>query len=89
MLHEIFTEHIPVLTIEEAILQGGFGSAVLEFAQENNYYESKISRIGIPDHFIEHGSVSKLLEEIGMTTENVITQLKVMMPEKEKKVLRS
>jgi 1-deoxy-D-xylulose-5-phosphate synthase len=89
MLHEIFTEHIPVLTIEEAVLQGGFGSAVLEFAQENNYYETKISRIGIPDHFIEHGSVSKLLEEIGMTTENVITQLKAMMPEKEKKVLRS
>jgi 1-deoxy-D-xylulose-5-phosphate synthase len=89
MLHDIFAEHIPVLTIEEAVLQGGFGSAVLEFAQENNYYESKISRIGIPDQFIEHGSVSKLLEEIGMTTENVITELKAMMPEKEKKVLRS
>ncbi|QNF26132.1 1-deoxy-D-xylulose-5-phosphate synthase [Metabacillus elymi] len=89
MLHDIFAEHIPVLTIEEAVLQGGFGSAVLEFAQENNYYESKISRIGIPDQFIEHGSVSKLLEEIGMTTEDVIIQLKAMMPEKEKKVLRS
>ncbi|MBO7749080.1 1-deoxy-D-xylulose-5-phosphate synthase, partial [Paenibacillus sp. MWE-103] len=89
MLHEIFTEHIPVLTIEEAVLQGGFGSAVLEFAQENNYYQTKISRIGIPDRFIEHGSVSKLLEEIGMTTENVITQLRAMIPENEKKELRS
>jgi 1-deoxy-D-xylulose-5-phosphate synthase len=89
MLHTIFAEGIPVLTIEEAVLQGGFGSAVLEFAQENNYYRTTISRLGIPDRFIEHGSVSKLLEEIGMTTENVVNQLKAMMPEKGKKVLRS
>jgi 1-deoxy-D-xylulose-5-phosphate synthase len=89
MLHDIFAEAIPILTIEEAVLQGGFGSAVLEFAQENRYYETMISRIGIPDRFIEHGSVTKLLEEIGMTTENVVTQLKAMMPDKEKRVLRS
>jgi 1-deoxy-D-xylulose-5-phosphate synthase len=89
MLHDIFAEGIPILTIEEAVLQGGFGSAVLEFAQENRYYQTMISRIGIPDRFIEHGSVTKLLEEIGMTTENVVTQLKAMMPEKEKRVLRS
>ncbi|MDQ0231917.1 1-deoxy-D-xylulose-5-phosphate synthase [Metabacillus malikii] len=88
MLHAIFQEGIPVLTIEEAILQGGFGSAVLEFAQENQYFETPITRIGIPDRFIEHGSVSKLLEEIGMTTENVIKTLSSMIP-KNKKVLRS
>lgn len=89
MLHEIFSEGIPVLTIEEAILQGGFGSAVLEFAQENDYVQALISRIGIPDRFIEHGSVSKLLEEIGMTTENVIETLTSMIPTKEKRVLKS
>jgi len=89
MLHGIFLEGIPVLTIEEAILQGGFGSAVLEFAQENHYVQALISRIGIPDRFIEHGSVSKLLEEIGMTTENVIETLTSMIPTKEKRVLKS
>jgi 1-deoxy-D-xylulose-5-phosphate synthase len=89
MLHHIFAEGVPILTIEEAVLQGGFGSSILEFAQENNYLNTPISRIGIPDEFIEHGSVTKLLEEIGMTTENVVTQLKAMMPGKEKKVLRS
>jgi 1-deoxy-D-xylulose-5-phosphate synthase len=89
MLHEIFKEDIPVLTIEEAILQGGFGSSVLEFAQENSYSHATISRIGIPDRFIEHGSVSKLLEEIGMTTENVVTLLNELVPINEKKVLRS
>jgi 1-deoxy-D-xylulose-5-phosphate synthase len=89
MLHEIFKEDIPVLTIEEAILQGGFGSSVLEFAQENGYSHATISRIGIPDRFIEHGSVSKLLEEIGMTRENVVTLLNELVPINEKKVLRS
>jgi 1-deoxy-D-xylulose-5-phosphate synthase len=89
MLHHIFAEGTPILTIEEAVLQGGFGSSILEFAQENNYLNTPISRIGIPDEFIEHGSVTKLLEEIGMTTENVVAQLKAMMPGKEKKVLRS
>jgi 1-deoxy-D-xylulose-5-phosphate synthase len=89
MLHHIFAEGVPILTIEEAVLQGGFGSSILEFAQENNYLNTPISRIGIPDEFIEHGSVTKLLEEIGMTTENVVAQLKAMMPGKEKKVLRS
>jgi 1-deoxy-D-xylulose-5-phosphate synthase len=89
MLHEIFAEAIPVLTIEEAVLQGGFGSAVLEFAEENSYFHATISRIGIPDQFIEHGSVSKLLEEIGMTTENVVSKLKAIIPLNEKRVLRS
>lgn len=89
MLHEIFVEEIPILTIEEAILQGGFGSAVLEFAQSNRYTQSIISRIGIPDQFIEHGSVSKLLEEIGMTAEHVVAELKSIIPVIEKKVLRS
>ncbi|TXC93432.1 1-deoxy-D-xylulose-5-phosphate synthase, partial [Metabacillus litoralis] len=88
MLKNIFAEGIPILTIEEAVLQGGFGSAVLEFAQQQ-HATSTISRIGIPDRFIEHGSVSKLLEEIGMTTENVVKELKEMMPEQEKKVMRS
>ncbi|MDI5788465.1 transketolase C-terminal domain-containing protein [Bacillus licheniformis] len=55
------------LTIEEAVLQGGFGSSILEFAHEHQSYSPIIDRMGIPDQFIEHGSVAKLLEEIGMT----------------------
>lgn len=88
MLKEIFAEGLPILTIEEAVLQGGFGSAVLEFAQENQA-SSRISRMGIPDRFIEHGSVSKLLEEIGMTTENVVQKMNELLPYQEKRVMRS
>ncbi len=75
MLHDIMKENIPVLTIEEAVLQGGFGSSVLEFKEEFNY-NSWIKRLGVPDRFIEHGSVGKLWEEIGLTEENIISQIK-------------
>ncbi|QOR65418.1 1-deoxy-D-xylulose-5-phosphate synthase [Cytobacillus suaedae] len=84
MLHEIFAQNIPVLTIEEAILQGGFGSAVLEFAHDH-HYQSVIDRMGIPDKFIEHGSVNALLEEIGLTTQEVINRIRKITPIKQKR----
>jgi 1-deoxy-D-xylulose-5-phosphate synthase len=76
MLHAIFERKIPVVTIEEAVLQGGFGSAVLEFAQENNYRESVIDRLGIPDQFIEHGDVSELMDEIHLNSDEVVRVIK-------------
>ncbi|MBP1941981.1 1-deoxy-D-xylulose-5-phosphate synthase [Bacillus luteolus] len=84
MLHEIFAQNIPVLTLEEAVLQGGFGSAVLEFAHDH-HYQSVIDRMGIPDKFIEHGSVNALLEEIGLTTEEVINRIRKITPIKQKR----
>ncbi|MCP3738541.1 1-deoxy-D-xylulose-5-phosphate synthase [Rossellomorea sp. BNER] len=85
MLVEIFEQNIPILTIEEAVLQGGFGSAVLEFAQEKGYKNLVMDRMGIPDCFIEHGSVKELLKEIGLTTENVIDKIQTMTPKKQKR----
>ncbi|TDE46964.1 1-deoxy-D-xylulose-5-phosphate synthase [Flavobacterium rhamnosiphilum] len=58
-LHSIFTEFKSIITIEDGVVKGGFGSAVLEFASENNY-TSKITTLGIPDEFIEHGTVAEL-----------------------------
>lgn len=58
-LHEIFSTYNIIITVEEGIIKGGFGSAILEFAMENNY-TSTVKTIGIPDHFIEHGSVEEL-----------------------------
>ncbi|MGH2318111.1 1-deoxy-D-xylulose-5-phosphate synthase [Planococcus sp. 4-30] len=76
MLHSIFELKVPVVTIEEAVLQGGFGSAVLEFAQDNNYRESVIDRLGIPDQFIEHGDVSELMDEIHLNSDEVVRVVK-------------
>lgn len=85
MLKNILGEEMPILTIEEAVLQGGFGSGVLEFAQEQGYHNVVIDRIGIPDYFIEHGSVKELLNEIGMTKENVVDRILTITPKKQKR----
>lgn len=75
MLDLLFTSGKPIVTLEEAVLAGGFGSGVLEYAEEQSVTDVTLKRIGIPDEFIEHGSVDKLLEEIHLTTEQVVKTL--------------
>ena len=87
MLHELLAKKLPILTIEEAMLQGGFGSAVLEFASENLYHDALIDRMGIPDVFIEQGNVDQLLEEIHLTKEDTIARLEELV--KSNKVIGS
>lgn len=62
MLHEIFTNFDKVVTIEDGCIQGGFGSAVIEFMADNGY-SCSIKRLGIPDKFIEHGTPEQLHAE--------------------------
>jgi 1-deoxy-D-xylulose-5-phosphate synthase len=85
MLNEIFSSQVPVLTIEEAVLQGGFGSAVLEYVHDHRFHGAVVERMGIPDYFIEHGSVDKLLEEIGLTTKGVMEKMLSITPIKQKR----
>ncbi|MEH7224832.1 1-deoxy-D-xylulose-5-phosphate synthase [Bacillus sp. JJ1566] len=84
MMHQILGSNLPVLTLEESVLLGGFGSSVLEFANEHEYRNAQIDRMGIPDQFIEHGNVNDLLHEIGMTTENVVERIHKLVPKKKR-----
>ena len=59
LLHTIFSKFEMVITIEDGTVTGGFGSAILEFAITNNYH-SKIQVLGVPDQFIEQGTVLEL-----------------------------
>ena len=59
LLHEIFNSFETIITIEDGTIKGGFGSAIVEFASENNY-SKPVKVIGIPDTFIEHGTVEEL-----------------------------
>jgi 1-deoxy-D-xylulose-5-phosphate synthase len=59
LLHSILTEFEEIITIEDGVIKGGFGSAILEFASSHNY-TSKIKILGIPDEFIEQGTVDEL-----------------------------
>ncbi|MDV2580942.1 1-deoxy-D-xylulose-5-phosphate synthase [Alkalibacillus haloalkaliphilus] len=85
MLRQISQEQLPILTVEEHALQGGFGSAVLEFFEEEKGAHPFISRMGIPDRFIEHGSVDDLLEEVGLTAKHIQNEVKEIVPTKEKR----
>ncbi|MBR7554169.1 1-deoxy-D-xylulose-5-phosphate synthase [Allobacillus sp. GCM10007491] len=85
MIHHIVKENIPILTIEEHALQGGFGSAVLEFIEQQDYLYPYVYRMGLPDYFVEHGSVGELLEETGLTVENVKKKIKQIVPLQKKR----
>ncbi|GED01182.1 1-deoxy-D-xylulose-5-phosphate synthase [Bacillus atrophaeus] len=89
MMKDIIGEGLPILTIEEAVLEGGFGSSILEFAQEQGMYHTPIDRMGIPDQFIEHGSVTALLEEIGLTKQQAANRLRLLTPRKTHKGIGS
>lgn len=71
LLHQIFKKHKTIITIENGTLEGGFGSAVLEYASENNY-PNKIKTLGIPDEFIEHGSISELYNKIELDVSSLV-----------------
>ena len=76
LLHEIGKNYKRVITVENGTVQGGLGSAVMEFMSENGY-SPKIKRIGIPDKFIPHGTIPELYEMCGMDAEsirNVLTE---------------
>lgn len=59
LLHQIGKKFNKIITVEDGTIKGGMGSAILEFMADNNYYP-QIKRVGIPDKFIEHGTVEQL-----------------------------
>ncbi|MDD2851495.1 MAG: 1-deoxy-D-xylulose-5-phosphate synthase [Desulfuromonadaceae bacterium] len=61
-----------ILTIEENVLQGGFGSAVLELLYDQGLQNVKMKRLGLPDHFIEQGSQAQLRKDVGIDAEGIV-----------------
>lgn len=64
LLHQIFSKYRKIITIEDGCIQGGFGSAVLEFMADHGYV-AEVKRLGIPDAVIEHGEQIELHRECG------------------------
>ena len=75
MLHEVFNKFSKVVTVEDGCVQGGLGSAVLEFMADHNY-SARIFRLGIPDKIIEHGEQSELWAECGYDAVGIIETVK-------------
>ena len=70
ILHEVGRNYSRIVTIEDGNIQGGFGSAVVEFMADNGY-TPRIKRIGIPDQFIAQGSVAELQQLCGMNEDSI------------------
>jgi 1-deoxy-D-xylulose-5-phosphate synthase len=79
-LHNIFQKFNRIITVEDGILSGGFGSAIIEFMSDNGY-NAKIKRLGIPDYFVEHGSQKELYKECGFDSESIEHAITKMMVE--------
>ncbi|MDX2108469.1 MAG: 1-deoxy-D-xylulose-5-phosphate synthase [Candidatus Melainabacteria bacterium] len=69
-----YKDNLHLLTIEEGTSSGGFGSAVLEWASECEY-RVRVSVMGLPDRFIQHGDRNLLLQEVGLTTKAIIEKV--------------
>lgn len=71
LLHEVFGKFKHVITVEDGCIQGGMGSAVLEFMADHGY-TAQVKRLGIPDEFIEHGTQDELYAECGYDTNSIV-----------------
>jgi 1-deoxy-D-xylulose-5-phosphate synthase len=69
-LHTVFRGFSRIITVEDGILRGGFGSAVIEFMCDNGYH-AEVKRLGIPDYFVEQGTQEELIKECGFDAESI------------------
>ncbi len=88
LLHEVLSKFDKVVTVEDGCIQGGMGSAVLEFAMDNGY-RSQIKRLGVPDKYIEHGTQQELYKECGYDVDAIYdTALQMVQESKSTKQMQ-
>lgn len=78
LLKTIFSKFSRIITVEDGVIAGGFGSAVLEFAAKSGY-KGDLQILGVPDEFIEQGSVDQLQEISGINVEGLRQKMKSMV----------
>jgi 1-deoxy-D-xylulose-5-phosphate synthase len=71
ILESIACNHAFLVTVEENVLAGGFGSAVMEYLSDHDFHDIRIRRIGLPDTLIEHGSQSILRDKYGLSADKI------------------
>jgi 1-deoxy-D-xylulose-5-phosphate synthase len=70
LLHEIGRKFRKVITVENGVRNGGLGSAVLEWMSDHGY-TPQVVRMGLPDAFVEHGSIPELQKIVGMDVDSI------------------
>ncbi|HET9430137.1 MAG TPA: transketolase C-terminal domain-containing protein [Chitinophagaceae bacterium] len=81
ILHEVCRKFDKLITVEDGTVEGGFGTAVLEFMAANGY-KNNIRIMGIPDRLIEHGTPKELYRECGIDAQGIAQAVREMMREK-------
>ena len=84
VLHSVFKNFRHIITVEDGILKGGFGSAIIEFMSDNGY-NSEVRRLGIPDYFVEHGTQEELYRECGYDEEGIELAIREILVRKQDK----
>jgi 1-deoxy-D-xylulose-5-phosphate synthase len=84
LLHTVFKRFNTVMTIEDGVIKGGFGSAVAEFMAENGY-SANIAMLGVPDSFIDQGTQEELYKECGFDVEGICQSIRALIPAVRKK----
>jgi len=79
LLKRVMSSYKVIITIEDGTVVGGFGSAILEFANRYDFH-SKIIRLGVPDQFIEHGTQKELYKLCGFDMDSIYSTLKSLIP---------
>jgi 1-deoxy-D-xylulose-5-phosphate synthase len=79
LLHRVFTQFKKVITVEDAAIQGGFGSAIAEFMVDN-HYSSQLIRLGIADEIIEHGEQKELYALCGIDAKGILAKIQANIP---------
>lgn len=75
LLDRLAQNHPVIVTMEENVLQGGFGLAASAYLHEH-YPEIKVIQVALPDAYVEHGNVTLLREELGIDSDSILRQLK-------------
>lgn len=78
LLHEACRNYAKIVTVEDGCIQGGFGSAILEFMAANGY-KNEVRMLGIPDRIVEHGTPKELHRECGYDAEGIAETVREMM----------
>jgi 1-deoxy-D-xylulose-5-phosphate synthase len=82
LLLRLAREGYKIVTVEEGAQMGGFGSAVLEFLSQAGFHDVPVDIVGVPDYFVEHGSVKEQRREVGLTAEAIAARVRAWMPVK-------
>jgi len=84
ILHTVFANFTNIITVEDGVLKGGFGSAIIEFMSDNGY-NSEVRRLGIPDYFVEQGTQDELYRECGFDADGIEVAIREILVRKQDK----